>query len=123
MIVKLIYALGDTNNTTLASIYVTKPFIHDKARMRSFDNSMVEDVNRRAADAIANFRHAPTKMAVLNLLCESILPSTIELVGSTVVDALLSMSYHVTSLGKMCLMFMMRIPHNTHFSLYIGMRT
>jgi UDP-N-acetylglucosamine 2-epimerase (non-hydrolysing) len=94
---KLIYSLGDTNTTlasALASVYVTKPFVHDEAGMRSFDSSMVEEANRRAADAIANFRLAPTKIAVLNLLCEGILPSTIELVGSTVVDALIYVISH-----------------------------
>jgi UDP-N-acetylglucosamine 2-epimerase (non-hydrolysing) len=94
---RFIYALGDTNTTlasALVSVYVTKPFIHDEAGMRSFDNLMIEEVNRRIADAIANFRLAPTKIAVLNLLYEGILSSTIRLVGSTVVDALLYVISH-----------------------------
>ena len=92
-----IYALGDTNTTlasALASVYVTKPFIHDEAGMRSFDDSMIEEANRRIADAVANFRFAPTKIAILNLLYEGILSSTIKLVGSTVVDTLLYVISH-----------------------------
>ncbi len=87
-----IYALGDTNTTlsaALASIYTTKPFVHDEAGMRSFDTSMLEEINRRVADALANLRLAPTKIAVLNLLYEGTSFSTIRLVGSTVVDTLL----------------------------------
>jgi UDP-N-acetylglucosamine 2-epimerase (non-hydrolysing) len=92
-----IYALGDTNTTlvsALASVYSAKPFVHDEAGMRSFDTSMIEEANRRIADAVANFRFAPTKIAVLNLLYEGVLPSTIKLVGSTVVDALLYVVSH-----------------------------
>jgi len=89
---KIVYALGDTNTTlatTLASVYAPKPFVHDEAGMRSFDLLMLEEVNRRIADAIAVFRFAPTKIAVLNLLYEDIPQHTIKLVGSTTVDALL----------------------------------
>jgi len=89
---KIVYALGDTNTTSataLASVYVSKPFIHDEAGMRSFDLSMLEEINRRVADAIAVFRFAPTKIAVINLLYEGIPQHTIRLVGSTAMDILL----------------------------------
>ena len=89
-----VYALGDTSttlSTALASMYTTKPFVHDEAGMRSFDTAMPEEVNRRVADALANLRLAPTKIAVLNLLYEGNPYTTIKLVGSTVVDALLKM--------------------------------
>jgi UDP-N-acetylglucosamine 2-epimerase (non-hydrolysing) len=89
---KYVYALGDTNTvlaSALASVYMMKPFIHDEAGMRSFDLSMLEEVNRKIADSIASFRLSPTKIAVLNLLYEGIPLSTIRLVGSTVVDTLL----------------------------------
>jgi UDP-N-acetylglucosamine 2-epimerase (non-hydrolysing) len=89
---KIVYALGDTNTTlatVLASVYVSKPFIHDEAGMRSFDLSMLEEINRRVADAIAVFRFAPTRIAVINLLYEGMPQHTIRLVGSTAVDTLL----------------------------------
>jgi UDP-N-acetylglucosamine 2-epimerase (non-hydrolysing) len=89
---QIIYALGDTNTTlaaALASVYTAKPFIHDEAGMRSFDSSMLEENNRKIADAIANFRLAPTKIAVLNLLYEGAPPHTIRLVGSAAVDVLI----------------------------------
>jgi UDP-N-acetylglucosamine 2-epimerase (non-hydrolysing) len=89
---KFVYALGDTNTTlasALASVYTSKPFVHDEAGMRSYDTSMIEEMNRRICDSIANFRLAPTKIALLNLLNEGALPDDIKLVGSTVVDVLL----------------------------------
>jgi UDP-N-acetylglucosamine 2-epimerase (non-hydrolysing) len=79
---KYVYALGDTNTvlaSALASVYMMKPFIHDEAGMRSFDLSMLEEVNRKIADSIASFRLSPTKIAVLNLLYEGIPLSTIRL--------------------------------------------
>jgi UDP-N-acetylglucosamine 2-epimerase (non-hydrolysing) len=89
---KFVYALGDTNTTlasALASVYTSEPFVHDEAGMRSYDTSMIEEMNRRICDSIANFRLAPTKIAFLNLLNEGALPDDIRLVGSTVVDVLL----------------------------------
>ena len=86
------YALGDTNTTlatALASVYSSKPFIHDEAGMRSFDMSMLEEINRKIADVLAYLRLAPTKLAVMNMLLEGIPWRTIKLVGSTVVDALI----------------------------------
>jgi len=88
----IIYALGDTNTTlaaALASTYVGRPFIHDEAGVRSFDMAMLEEVNRRVADAVADFRLAPTKLALLNLLYEGASSTTIKLVGSTAIDTLL----------------------------------
>jgi UDP-N-acetylglucosamine 2-epimerase (non-hydrolysing) len=94
---KFIYSIGDTNTvlaSALASVYTATPFIHDEAGMRSFDDSMIEEANRKMADAIANFRFAPTKIAVSNLLHEGIPSPTIRLVGSTAVDSLLYVISH-----------------------------
>jgi UDP-N-acetylglucosamine 2-epimerase len=49
--------------------------------MRSFDFSMLEEINRRVADAIVVFRLVPTKIAIFNLLYEGIPQHTIKLVG------------------------------------------
>jgi len=50
---------------------------------------MLEEINKRVADAVTVFRLAPTKIAVFNLLYEGIPQHTIKLVASTAVDALL----------------------------------
>ena len=87
-----VYALGDTNTTlaaALASVHVGRPFVHDEAGMRSFDMTMLEEVNRRVADAVADLRLAPSKLAIINLLYEGVPRSSIRLVGSTAVDTLI----------------------------------
>jgi UDP-N-acetylglucosamine 2-epimerase (non-hydrolysing) len=89
---RFVYALGDTNTTlatALASVHVSKPFVHDEAGVRSFDMTMLEEVNRRVADAVADLRLASSKLAVVNLLYEGVPRSSIRLVGSTAVDTLI----------------------------------
>lgn len=88
-----IYGLGDTTTTLATAITATYegiPFIHDEAGMRSFDLTMLEELNRVISDRVASLHLAPTKLAVLNLLSEGIRPSSIKLVGSTLVDTLLN---------------------------------
>lgn len=85
------YGLGDTTTTLATAITAAHeriPFIHDEAGMRSFDFTMLEEVNRVIADRIASLHLAPTKLALLNLLTEGIQSSSIKLVGSTLVDVL-----------------------------------
>jgi UDP-N-acetylglucosamine 2-epimerase (non-hydrolysing) len=89
---RFVYALGDTNTTfaaALASAYTGTPFIHDEAGMRSFDTTMLEEINRKVADTVADIRLTPTKFATVNLLYEGFSESTIWLVGSTAVDTLM----------------------------------
>lgn len=88
-----IYGLGDTTTTLAAAItasYNQIPFIHDEAGMRSFDPTMLEEINRTVVDRIATIYFAPTKLSVLNLLNENVNSDAIYLVGSTAVDALLT---------------------------------
>ncbi|MEM1520187.1 MAG: UDP-N-acetylglucosamine 2-epimerase (non-hydrolyzing) [Candidatus Korarchaeum sp.] len=88
-----IYGVGDTTTTLAAALvaaYERIPFIHDEAGMRSFDPEMLEETNRIIADKIARLHFSPTKLSVVNLLMEGIAPTSIKLVGSTAVDALLS---------------------------------
>jgi len=89
---RFVYALGDTNTifaAALASAYTGTPFIHDEAGMRSFDTTMLEEINRKVADTVADIRLTPTKFATVNLLYEGFSESTIWLVGSTAVDTLM----------------------------------
>jgi UDP-N-acetylglucosamine 2-epimerase (non-hydrolysing) len=88
----VVYALGDTTTTlgvSLAANYSRAFFVHDEAGMRSFDNSMEEEINRKVADVIADLHLAPTKLAMTNLLWEGFQSSSMKLVGSTLVDSLM----------------------------------
>lgn len=86
-----IYGLGDTTTTLATAITATYegiPFIHDEAGMRSFDLTMIEELNRVISDRVASLHLTLTKLAVLNLLSEGIIP--LKLVGSTLIDTLLN---------------------------------
>ncbi|MEM3385514.1 MAG: UDP-N-acetylglucosamine 2-epimerase (non-hydrolyzing) [Nitrososphaeria archaeon] len=87
-----LYGVGDTTTTLATALiagYSNIPFIHDESGMRSFDLTMLEEINRILVDRLAYIHFAPTKLAVLNLLSEGVPSTSIKLVGSTAVDSLL----------------------------------
>ena len=88
----LILAQGDTN-TVLASALTAFvnfiPFAHVEAGIRSFDERMPEELNRKISGVEAKFNFAPTKTAVENLINEGIKPEKIFEVGNTIVDAVI----------------------------------
>lgn len=83
---------GDTN-TTLAGAIVAKklqiPLAHVEAGLRSHDDSMPEEINRKLVDRVSNFLFPPTVEARSNLLREGVKKNMILMTGNTVVDALL----------------------------------
>ncbi|MCS4541364.1 MAG: UDP-N-acetylglucosamine 2-epimerase (non-hydrolyzing), partial [Euryarchaeota archaeon] len=81
---------GDTNSTTAGALAATKlhiPCAHVEAGLRSFDKNMPEEVNRILVDHISEFLFAPTEIAALNLVNETIDPPKIFVTGNTIVDA------------------------------------
>lgn len=84
-----VIALGDTNAVLSAAIATSKmepEFAHLEAGIRSFDQSMPEEVNRLLADRVTDLAFAPTDTAVTYLEDEGI-TSNVWMVGNTVVDA------------------------------------
>lgn len=92
---------GDTNTTLAAALAAKKrPEIrvaHVEAGLRSFDQSMPEEINRVVVDHIADLLLAPTTDAVENLKREGIAGERTSLVGNTIEDELLLQMY---TLGK-----------------------
>jgi len=88
----IVAALGDTNTVMAAALSTVKslvPFAHIEAGLRSWNESMPEEVNRRVADHVAQLLFTPSLIATLNVLAEGIpLPRTF-LTGNTIVDVLL----------------------------------
>ena len=85
---------GDTSTTlaaSLAAYYHQIPVGHVEAGLRTGDiySPWPEEVNRKAAGAIAHLHFAPTKQAKLNLLSEAVADDQITVTGNTVIDALL----------------------------------
>lgn len=84
--VQLIY--GDTVSTVAACAKLPETtLIHIEAGLRSLDYRMDEEVYRKRADKLSDYRLAPTNIAKENLLYEGYPEDTIAVVGNLVVDA------------------------------------
>lgn len=94
---ELVLVQGDTGTTlsgALAAFYLKIPVGHIEAGLRSFDrfSPFPEEINRRIATTLCDLHFPPTEKAKANLLEENVSATTIEVVGNTGIDALLSLS-------------------------------
>ena len=60
---------------------------HVEAGLRSFDETMPEEINRLAADVCSKLYFVPTEESAINLMMEGISRKRIIITGNTVVDA------------------------------------
>jgi UDP-N-acetylglucosamine 2-epimerase (non-hydrolysing) len=82
---------GDVNSTLAAALAASKlniPVAHIEAGLRSFDETMPEEANRRLTDHLSRILLAHSESAVANLVAEGIELSRIHLVGNTMIDSL-----------------------------------
>ena len=89
----LVLVLGDTNTVPvfcLAARRHSVPVAHLEAGMRSFNETSVEEVNRRVAAACASLHLAPTQLAAKFLSAEGISAERIHVVGNPIIDVLRS---------------------------------
>jgi UDP-N-acetylglucosamine 2-epimerase (non-hydrolysing) len=87
----LVLVHGDTNSTLGAALAASKLNVnlgHIEAGLRSFNENMPEEINRKIVDQISNLNFAPTKVACDNLLDEGIEKSKIFVTGNTIKDAI-----------------------------------
>lgn len=85
---------GDTTTTlasSLAAYYHQIPIGHVEAGLRTYDlySPWPEEANRKLVGALAALHFTPTKATYKNLLRENVDPTSIEVTGNTVIDALL----------------------------------
>jgi UDP-N-acetylglucosamine 2-epimerase (non-hydrolysing) len=81
---------GDVNSTLAAALAASKlqiPVAHVEAGLRSFDEAMPEEANRRLTDHLSQILFAHSEGATANLLREGIEPERIHLVGNTMIDS------------------------------------
>ncbi|KZX10626.1 non-hydrolyzing UDP-N-acetylglucosamine 2-epimerase [Methanobrevibacter curvatus] len=81
---------GDTNAVLAGALVASKlhiPVGHVEAGLRSYDDSMPEEINRKAADVCSLLYFVPTEQAAINLAIEGISRDKIYITGNTVVDA------------------------------------
>jgi UDP-N-acetylglucosamine 2-epimerase (non-hydrolysing) len=87
----LVVVPGDVNSTLAAAVAAVKlliPVAHLEAGLRSFDETMPEEHNRKVADHLSRLLLAHSQSAVDNLVGEGISRERIELVGNTMIDSL-----------------------------------
>jgi UDP-N-acetylglucosamine 2-epimerase (non-hydrolysing) len=86
----IVLVQGDTNAVLAGALVASKLHIaigHVEAGLRSFDMTMPEEVNRRAADVTSTMYFIPTEQSAINLLAEGFSHKNLIITGNTVVDA------------------------------------
>ncbi len=86
----IVLVQGDTNAVLAGALVASKlhiPVGHVEAGLRSFDMTMPEEVNRRAADVCSSMYFIPTEESAINLLAEGFSRNNLFITGNTVVDA------------------------------------
>ena len=86
----IVLVQGDTNAVLAGALVASKLHIavgHVEAGLRSFDMTMPEEVNRRAADVCSTMYFIPTEESAVNLLAEGFSHENLIITGNTVVDA------------------------------------
>jgi len=89
----LVLVVGDVNSTMACTLVASKRGIktaHVEAGIRSYDQSMPEEINRMVTDSITDFFFPPSQDAVENLLREGHDKNKIFLVGNIMIDTLMS---------------------------------
>ena len=86
----IVLVQGDTNAVLAGALVAAKLHIavgHVEAGLRSFDMTMPEEINRRAADVCSVMYFIPTEESAINLLAEGFSRKNLIITGNTVVDA------------------------------------
>lgn len=93
---------GDTNTTLAGALAAAKmaiPVGHIEAGMRSYVNTMPEEINRRLTDHTSNLLFCPTRSAVKNLKAEGIRRGAV-LTGDLMFELLDQSRRKITNNGK-----------------------
>ena len=86
----IVLVQGDTNAVLAGALVASKLHMsigHVEAGLRSFDETMPEEINRLVADVTTKLYFVPTVDSALNLISEGISHKQIIITGNTVVDA------------------------------------
>ena len=89
----LVLVVGDVNSTLACALCAAKLDIavaHVEAGLRSFDERMPEEINRRLTDALSELLFVSEPSGVTNLRREGTDPARVHLVGNVMIDSLVA---------------------------------
>lgn len=89
----LVVVYGDVNSTIAAALVAAKLRIaiaHVEAGLRSFDDTMPEEINRRVTDLLSDLAFVTSPEGVTNLQAAGMAASRIHFVGNPMIDTLLA---------------------------------
>ena len=89
----LVVVFGDVNSTVACSLTAKKlhvPVAHVEAGLRSFDETMPEEINRRVTDAISDLLFTPSTDGDENLRCEGANHERVYCVGNIMIDSVIT---------------------------------
>ncbi len=84
---------GDINSTLAAAVVAAKllvPLAHVEAGLRSFDDTMPEEINRKVTDLLSELLFVTSPEGVDNLRAAGIAAEKVHLVGNPMIDTLLA---------------------------------
>lgn len=87
----LVIVVGDVNSTLACSVVASKLNIqvaHVEAGLRSFDNEMPEEINRKITDTISDYLFVSEPSGMLNLQNEGVESNRYYFVGNIMIDSL-----------------------------------
>lgn len=96
----LVVVFGDVNSTVACSLTAKKlhvPVAHVEAGLRSFDETMPEEINRRVTDAISDLLFTPSTDGDENLKCEGVNHGRVRCVGNIMIDSVVTILGRISS--------------------------
>jgi UDP-N-acetylglucosamine 2-epimerase (non-hydrolysing) len=93
---------GDVNSTLAAALVCAKlriPVAHVEAGLRSFDDSMPEEINRRVTDQLSELLFVTSPEGLENLAREGVPARRAHFVGNPMIDTLLAALDHLDAVG------------------------
>jgi UDP-N-acetylglucosamine 2-epimerase (non-hydrolysing) len=89
----LVVVYGDVNSSLAASLVAAKlglPIAHVEAGLRSFDNTMPEEINRRVTDLVSDLLFVTSPEGITNLERTGVDAEQIHFVGNPMIDSLVA---------------------------------
>jgi UDP-N-acetylglucosamine 2-epimerase len=89
----LVVVYGDVNSSLAAALVASKlglPIAHVEAGLRSFDDTMPEEINRRVTDLLSDFLFVTSPEGLDNLAAVGVPAARMHFVGNPMIDSLVA---------------------------------